>query len=106
MNRWHLTPAQNIGQPVHQQLQSARREGGLISAIIHLAWCGIIAVYLRVYHRISIVGQNRLPASGPFVLVSNHASHLDTLVLASSVRWRLRSRVFPVAAGDTFFPPG
>jgi 1-acyl-sn-glycerol-3-phosphate acyltransferase len=37
------------------------------------------------------------------VLVANHTSHLDALVLAAPLSWRLRDRVFPIAAGDVFF---
>jgi 1-acyl-sn-glycerol-3-phosphate acyltransferase len=103
MQNWQLTPAQNIGLPLRAQLSSARREGGLISAILHRAVCGVIAIYLRLLHRLCVEGREHLPAGGPFVLVSNHASHLDALVLAMVIPWRHRHRVHPVAAGDTFF---
>src|SRR5262245_49316496 len=36
-------------------------------------------------------------------MIANHASHMDALVLASHLHWRLRDRVFPIAAGDVFF---
>jgi 1-acyl-sn-glycerol-3-phosphate acyltransferase len=58
---------------------------------------------LRGYHRLQIHGRKNLPAQGPFVLVANHASHLDVLVLASALPVRMRPDVFPIAAGDTFF---
>jgi 1-acyl-sn-glycerol-3-phosphate acyltransferase len=59
--------------------------------------------YLRVGHRLTIHGRERLPTEPPFVVVANHTSHLDALVLAAPLPWRLRDRIFPVAAGDTFF---
>jgi 1-acyl-sn-glycerol-3-phosphate acyltransferase len=103
MENWHLKPAHDLGLPLNQQFKSVRREGGLINAITHLAWFSIVTFYLRLVHRLSIEGRKNLPTSGSFILVANHASHLDSLVLASAVSWRMQSRVFPVAAGDTFF---
>jgi len=103
MENWKLKPAQNIGLPMDQQLKSARREGGLPTATVHLLWHWIARIYLKVFHRLTVLGMENLPCRGPFVLVSNHASHLDSLVLASVVSWRWQSNVFPVAAGDTFF---
>jgi 1-acyl-sn-glycerol-3-phosphate acyltransferase len=103
MQDWQLRPAHDIGLPLNQQLKSVRREGGLVNAITHLAWELFVTTYLKVFHRLSIEGREHLPADGPFILVANHASHLDSLVLASAVPWRLQERVFPVAAGDTFF---
>jgi 1-acyl-sn-glycerol-3-phosphate acyltransferase len=103
MQDWQLRPAHDLGLPLDQQLKSVRREGGLVNAITHLGWASFVAVYLKLAHRLSVEGREHLPLSGPFVLVANHASHLDSLVLASAVSWRLQNRVFPVAAGDTFF---
>ncbi len=39
----------------------------------------------------------------PFVIVCNHSSHLDTMVLESTLPRRLWDSTFPLAAGDTFF---
>ena len=97
MQDWQLRPAHDLGLPLDQQLKSVRREGGLVNAITHLGWASFVAVYLKLAHRLSVEGREHLPLSGPFVLVANHASHLDSLVLASAVSWRLQNRVFPVA---------
>jgi 1-acyl-sn-glycerol-3-phosphate acyltransferase len=53
------------------------------------------------------VGRDNLPREPPLILAANHVSHLDALVLADPLPWRLRDRVFPVAVGDHFFetPP-
>ena len=74
-----------------------------METVLHSAWWSVVRSYLAVYHRLEISGREHLPTSPPFVLVANHASHLDALVLASPLPARIRDRVFPIAAGDTFF---
>jgi 1-acyl-sn-glycerol-3-phosphate acyltransferase len=37
-----------------------------------------------------------------FIIVANHNSHLDTLVLLSSLPWKMLHKVKPVAAADVF----
>jgi 1-acyl-sn-glycerol-3-phosphate acyltransferase len=70
---------------------------------MHLAWWGMVRGYLALWHRLTIHGRQHLPSEPPFILVANHSSHLDALVLASPLPWRLRDRIFPIAAGDVFF---
>jgi 1-acyl-sn-glycerol-3-phosphate acyltransferase len=75
----------------------------LISASMNQAWCLLVKGYLKVWHRFTVYGAENLPRESPFLLVANHTSHLDTLALAAAIPWYLRSKVFPLAAGDTFF---
>jgi 1-acyl-sn-glycerol-3-phosphate acyltransferase len=103
MEKWRLEPARDLGVPLGKSLRSLQRESGLVSVIARAAWWSVVRAYLALGHRLSIRGREHLPAAPPFVIVANHASHLDALVLAAAVPRRLWDRVFPIAAGDTFF---
>jgi 1-acyl-sn-glycerol-3-phosphate acyltransferase len=103
VQEWKLEPARDLGMPLKESLLSHRRETGLIETAIHLTWWGIVRTYLIMGHRLRIEGRENLPKQPPFVLLGNHTSHLDALVLGAAIPWRLHDRVFPIAAGDTFF---
>ena len=103
MDEWKLEPAHDLGLSFRERLRSLRRESGLLEAATHLIWWELIRDYLGIYHRLEVRGREHLPAKLPFILVANHASHLDALALAASLPPRLRDHVFPIAAGDAFF---
>jgi len=64
----------------------------------------LIRGLLRVYCRFEVVGRKNLPNDGTsFVLVANHASHLDALCLLAALPMRRLHHAFPVAAEDYFF---
>lgn len=103
MDEWKYRPSQDLGLSQEERLRSLKRESGLVETILHHLWWGFVRIYLRIYHRFRVDGREHLPTEAPFILVANHASHLDVLALAGSCPARLRDRIFPIAAGDAFF---
>jgi 1-acyl-sn-glycerol-3-phosphate acyltransferase len=103
MEEWRFEPAHDFGLSAKQRRLSLRREVGLESAISCFVWRSITRLYLAVAHRLKIRGRENLPAHAPFILVANHASHLDAIILGGILPLRFVGAVFPIAAGDTFF---
>src|SRR5437016_1033234 len=103
MDEGRFEPAHDFGLSAEQRRLSLRREVGLESAISCFLWRSITRVYLATAHRLKIRGRENLPARPPFVLVANHASHLDAIILGGILPLRFVGAVFPIAAGDTFF---
>lgn len=103
MESWHYKPARDLGMPLGQRLRSTKRESGLIGRVTQLIGATATSVFLNCYQKLNVHGRENLPAEPPFVMVSNHSSHLDALILATVLPMALRCHVFPIAAGDTFF---
>jgi 1-acyl-sn-glycerol-3-phosphate acyltransferase len=103
MDPWKLEPARDTGLTPSERFRSVRRESGLLESFAHHACFSLIRSYFAIAHRLTIVGREKLPAPGPFVLAANHCSHLDALILGAALKPRHRERAFPIAAGDVFF---
>lgn len=56
----------------------------------------------RVMFGLNKIGAQNLPTQGPAIIVANHNSHVDTLVLLCIFPSRLIGRLRPVAAADHF----
>jgi 1-acyl-sn-glycerol-3-phosphate acyltransferase len=62
----------------------------------------IVKPLLVFFIGMRVRGRDRLPKAHPFIMVANHASHLDTIALLSLFPPRDLCRVRPVAAADYF----
>jgi 1-acyl-sn-glycerol-3-phosphate acyltransferase len=103
MDSWHYEPAQDLDQTLTERLRNFPRQPDMLVYGVRLTAAMIIRAWLRVYHRLKIIGRENLPREGSFVLVANHASHLDTLCLLSALPLVKLHRAFPAAARDYFF---
>ncbi len=103
MDDFDLKPAADIGLHPWERLSSVRRESGPFLGAVHVGWALLARTYFSLWHRLRVVGREHLPAEPPFVICSNHSSHLDALALAAPLRLDLRDRVFALGAGDVFF---
>lgn len=100
---WTYEPADDLDKSLAERLRRFPREPDLgvysarsLAAIVIRSW-------LRLYHRLEVIGAENLPADQSFVIVCNHTSHLDTLCILSALPLRKLHRAFPAAAQDYFF---
>jgi 1-acyl-sn-glycerol-3-phosphate acyltransferase len=102
MEQWHYSPAADLDQTLIERLLAfPRRPDMLIYSVRSLAAL-VLRNWLRLYHRLTIVGRENLPVGRSFILIANHASHLDTLCLLSGLPLSRLHQTFPVAARDYF----
>ncbi len=98
-----MRPAHDHGLSFQERLRSTSREDGFIPTGIRQAWWWVVHCQLAIWHRLKIEQPENLPRTFPFVLVANHSSHLDALVMTAALPWWLRAGTCPLAAGDVFF---
>ena len=103
MKRWRYDPASDLDQNMVERLRRFPREPDmLVYGLRSIVSCAIRTA-LRIYHRFEILGGENLRNDGSFVLVANHASHLDAVCLLAALPFRRLHRAFPAAAADYFF---
>ena len=100
---WRYEPTPDFDKTPVARLKDFPRHPDLFVYAARLVTNVLIRLWLRVYHRIEIVGRENLPATGSFVIVANHASHVDAVTLLAALPLRLIHRAFPAAAADYFF---
>ena len=67
-----------------------------------LFFCLIVKPVLLIILGVRVKGHENLPENGPAILIANHNSHLDTLVLMNMYSLRNLRKLRPVAAADYF----
>jgi 1-acyl-sn-glycerol-3-phosphate acyltransferase len=103
MTDWELKPARDLELPPRERHRHIWRESGLVETVVRFTWWSSVRASLTVFHSIDFRGRQHTPPEPPFVVVANHQSHLDALVIGAALPLRLRDRLFPLAAGDVFF---
>jgi|GEM_PF-152699 len=103
MDSWHYEPTADYDQAPVERLKNFPRQPDFIVYTARTLANLFIRGLLRTYHRMSVVGRENLPASGSYVLVGNHSSHLDAVALLASLPMNKIHRAFPAAASDYFF---
>jgi 1-acyl-sn-glycerol-3-phosphate acyltransferase len=103
MNEWRYEPAADLDKSIVERLQCFPREPDMTVYGLRSAAALALRAWLKVYHRFEISGREHLPRDNSFVMVANHASHLDTLCLLAALPLHKLHRAFPAAAQDYFF---
>lgn len=103
---WTYTPARDHGLGEIERLKSTSREPGLLSSTAHSLACHSLSAYFRTYHRLRVEGRALLPAKPPFVVIANHASHLDQYALLGALPLQMVTNLYIGAAADRWFLKG
>ena len=73
-----------------------------MNVIKFLFFAIFVKPFIKLMIGVSVHGGEYLPLSGPAILVANHNSHLDTLVLMSLYSSFKITHIHPMAAADYF----
>jgi len=99
---WEYDTATDSGLSFMARLKACPREPDPLVYTARMTSAVAIRAALRAYFRFDIEGRERLPRRCSFVMVANHASHLDAVALLSALPFRSLNRTYPVAARDYF----
>jgi 1-acyl-sn-glycerol-3-phosphate acyltransferase len=103
MEPWHYDPARDLEQPLLERLRNFPREPDMLVYGLRTLAALAMRGWLQAYHRFAVAGRENLPRDRSFVMVANHASHLDALSLLAALPLGKVHRAFPAAARDYFF---
>lgn len=100
---WKYRPYPGYDVPLQERLSSFQRRPEFLVFVLRILSAVVLRLWLRLYHRFRVEGRENLPRQGSFILVANHASHLDVLCLLSAMPLRRLHQTYPAGAADYFF---
>jgi 1-acyl-sn-glycerol-3-phosphate acyltransferase len=103
MEDWKLESARDLNLSGMDRYTSPHREGGLVESTARLFWWLGLRGLFQTWNGLRVIGRENLPTNSPFVMVANHSSHLDVLLLTAALPLRWRDLTIPIAARDVFF---
>ena len=103
MDDWDYKPTEDFDKTPLERLSVFPRQPDMMWYGVRLAVHVLLRAWLKLWHRYRVVGREHLPQNEPFVMVANHASHLDALSLLSALPLRAIQKTYPAAAKDYFF---
>ena len=103
MKEWSYHSSPSMDKSIAESLTVFPRERDMTHSFLRVFWNLSLRLFLKVYFRLNIKGQENLPQDKGFVLVANHSSHLDAVCLSAALPVKSINRVFSVAAKDYFF---
>ncbi|HEY4640955.1 MAG TPA: lysophospholipid acyltransferase family protein [Thermoanaerobaculia bacterium] len=103
MESWHYEPTPDFDKTPIERLRDFPRHPHFFVYWMRTFANLVVRAILRIGNRFEIAGRENLPSSGSFVMVANHASHLDAPSLLAALPLKQVHRAFPAAAADYFF---
>lgn len=103
MKEWEYHPPPDIDATLLESLRDFPRQPHMVVYALRSLAALLLRGWMKIYHRLEVVGRDNLPQSGSFIIVCNHTSHLDTLSLLTALPLKKIHRAFPAAAADYFF---
>jgi 1-acyl-sn-glycerol-3-phosphate acyltransferase len=103
MNAWQYNVAPDLAQTLAHRWATASREPDVLCYALRAMGAIATRTWLATYFGLTIDGRENLPRRRSYVLVANHASHLDALCLLSALPLAKLHHAHPVAAADYFF---
>jgi 1-acyl-sn-glycerol-3-phosphate acyltransferase len=101
---WEYHPVPDLPDAPLARLARFPREPDILCYGFRVAAACAMRAALRVYHRFDVEGCENVPAGATsFVMVANHASHLDAACLLAALPFSRIHRAYPAAAKDYFF---
>lgn len=103
MNSQTMTHAPAVVRGRYKRRARLPRKSSYTLSFLRFLWNGFVRLFLKTYVRVSYEGIENLPKNQSYIIVGNHASHLDGLCLSAAVPMNNINHTHMVAAKDYFF---